>query len=312
MMMDAIYHNPSHAAAFGGRSALRKAGNFEKKAVDKFLNSDKVYRKFKRNRTKFKRARIFVTSMSHIFQADLMDIQKLSRANSGYRYILIVVDAFSRYTVAKPLKRKGATQVAEALDDVFQELKEADMLAPRVLLATDLGTDFWNSKVRTVLTKYNVSHYALRAPKKASIAENSGRYLMDRLYKYLYLKGDDRWVDNLKDFVKAKNSRRNRRLDNLTPAEVNYENQSKVYESLYADRYDRKNIAPPLEIGQKVQMAIDTLPFHKSYRGYFKDTVYEIKSRVDYNGIYRYSLVDTTDGVQVSGTYYSEELLPFE
>jgi hypothetical protein len=310
--MDKIYHNPSHPAAFGGRDALQKAGNFEKKAVEKFLNSDKVYRKFKRNKTKFERARIFVNSMSYAFQADLMDIQKLSRANSGYRYILIVVDTFSRFTIAKPLKRKGATHVAEALDETFQELKEAGMLAPRVLLATDLGTDFWNSKVREVLTKYNVTHYPLRAPKKASIAENSGRYVMERLYKFLYFKGDDRWVDNRKDFVKAKNNRRNRRLGNLTPAEVTYKNQSKVYESLYADRYDRKNATPPLEVGQRVQMAIDTLPFHKSYRGYFKDTIYEVKSRVDYNGIYRYSLVDTTDGVQVSGTYYSEELLPFE
>jgi hypothetical protein len=309
--MDSIYHNPSHPAAFGGRSALQKAGNFEREAVRKFLNSDKVYRKFKKNRTKFKRARIFVSSMSHMFQADLMDIQKLSRANNGYRYILIVVDAFSRFTVAKPLKRKDATQVADALDEIFQELKEADRLAARALLATDLGTEFWNSKVRSVLDSYNISLYPLRAPKKASIAENSGKYLMDRLYRYLYFKGDDRWIDNLKDFVKAKNSRRNPRLTNLAPDQVNYENQSKVYESLFGDRFEKKN-SIPLEVGQKVQMTVDTLPFHKSYRGYFKETIYEIKSRIDYNGIYRYTLVYTTDGVQVSGTYYAEELLPFE
>jgi hypothetical protein len=308
--MESIYHNPSHPAAFGGRKPLQTAGNFKTKDVDLFLKSNKVYRKFKRNQTKFKRARIFVGSVAHMFQADLMDVQKLSRKNAGHNFILILVDAFSRFLIAKPLKNKSAVEVSKALSEAFSELKMKGLLAPSPLLATDLGTEFWNSHVKTVLGNYNISHFALRAPKKASLAENSGRYLMDRIYKFMYFSNKDRWIDHLQSFVNAKNSRRNPRLANLAPKDVNYDNQAKVYESLYPDRFDRHE-SQPLAIGQRVQMAYDAIPFHKSYKGYFKDNIYEIKNRVDYNGIYRYALIDTQDNYPISGTYYAEELQPF-
>jgi transposase InsO family protein len=308
--MESIYTNPKHPAAFGGRRALQKAGNFRMENVDKYLKSNKVYRKFKKNKTKFQRARITVSSIAHIFQADLMDIQKLSRKNQGYRFVLILVDCFSRYTIAKPLKRKDASNVAQALDESFAELQKRNLLAPTALLATDLGLEFWNSQVKNVLQRYSIHHYALKAPIKAGISEITGRYIMDRLYKYMYSEETDRWIDRLQDFVEAKNSRRNRRLANLAPKDINYDNQSKVFEVLYDDRYERQP-TKPLPIGQKVQIAFDSLPFHKSYKGYFKDNVYEITNRNDYNGIYRYSLKDTADNMSVSGTYYFEELQPF-
>ena len=93
--MENIYHNPRHPAAFGGRKALQQAGNYTQKAVENFLNNDKVYRKFKRNKTKFRRARIFASSMAYMFQADLMDVQKYSQKNKGYKFILIIIDCFS-------------------------------------------------------------------------------------------------------------------------------------------------------------------------------------------------------------------------
>jgi hypothetical protein len=57
-------------------------------------------------------------------------------------------------------------------------------------------------------------------------------------------------------------------------------------------------------------MAKTAFPFTKSYYGYFSDKIYEIKSRHDHGqGIFRYGLIDTSDGFAISGTWYSEELL---
>jgi hypothetical protein len=304
--MEKIYHNPKHPAAFGGVRALQKAGNF--KNAKEYLLKNKTYRKFKQSKRKFQRARIFVSSMAHIFQADLMDMQKFSRKNQGYRYILILVDVFSRFLVAKPLKNKSADEVATALDEAFNYLKGDDLLAEYVMLGTDLGTEFWNTKTELIKEKYNIAHFPLRAPKKASLAEITGRYLIERIRKYMFANETEKWIDKLDDFVQARNSRKTKSLGNYAPKDVNYNNQAEVYETLYSDRFDRHK-RKPLEIGAKVQIALERLPFHKSYHGYFSDKVYIVKHKNDYNGIFRYKIADSEDNIEIMGTYYADELL---
>lgn len=304
--MDSIYSNPQHPAAYGGVKPLQKATGNKIKNVKKFLNKNATYRKFKKNVTKFKRARIHVTSMSHIYQSDLFDCQKLSGSNSGYRYILLVVDCFSRMIYARPLKRKSAELVAAAMHDIFDGIKKSGLLSVKVMLGSDLGTDLWNTEVDKVYDHFDISHYALRKPKKASLAEISGRYLLDRIYKHLHATNSKRWVDDLQKFVVAKNNRFNKSLG-LAPAQVTFENQSKVYDTLYPNILEMKH--PPLDIGQRVQLALDRMVFSKSFAGYFSDKVYKIIRIRDHNGIFRYTLEDTEDDQEVSGTFYREELL---
>ena len=253
-----------------------------------------------------------VNSIGHIYQSDLFDVQKLSSSNNGYRYLLVVVDCFSRMIYVKPLKRKTAELTAAALHEVYDHLNKTGILAPRSMMGSDLGTELWNTETAKVYEKFNVSHFALRAPKKASLAENSGRYLLDRIYKHLHATDKKRWIDDLQKFVDAKNNRRNRTLGGLAPSQVTFENQSKLIDSIYPNKYNRtikKKL--PLIIGQKIQLALDALPFAKSYHGYFSDKIYQIKQLHDHNGIYRYTLLDTEDGEEVFGTYHREELLEF-
>jgi hypothetical protein len=306
-----IYHKPDHPAAFGGVEALRKASKLTSSQARKLLLSDKTYRKFKKPNTKFKRARTFVYSIGHQFQADLMDLQKFAHLNRGYNYLLIVVDAFSRLTLARPLKRKTGPQVANALRDVFSELKKKFLLSERVLLATDLGTEFWNSHTKEVFQEFNISHFSLRAPLKCSFAENAGKILLDRVYKHMHHSGENKWIDRLDDFVNAKNSRKSRTLGDIAPKDVTFHNQGIVYQHIY--KKDKPEKSPTvLNVGQKVQLTLDRLPFHKSFYGYFSQKVYVIKHRISYNGIYRYTLIDSDDDVEISGTYYYDELLPME
>ena len=305
--MEKIYSNPQNPAAYGGVLQLKKATGKSGKAVKTFLNKNATYRKFKKNKTNFKRARIHVTSLGHIYQSDLFDVQKLSRSNSGYRYILLVVDCFSRMVYARPIKRKSAELMAIAMRDIFEGIQKSGILSASVMLGSDLGSELWNTEVDKVYDDFNLNHYALRAPKKASLAEISGRYLMDRLYKHLYATETKRWVDDLQKFVIAKNKRTNKKLGGLSASQVTFENQAEVYDHLYPEEWHDNT---PLEIGQKVQLALDRMPFSKSFTGYFSEKVYVILRTRDHNGIFRYTIADTDDDQEVSGTYYAEELLP--
>jgi hypothetical protein len=299
-----IYYDLENPAGYGGIEQLQKATGFKKSKVKRFLDNQPVYRKFRVPKRQFKRAQIKATSLGVWFMADLFDMQKLASHNSGYKWILLVVDSFSRLVVCRALKNKSGVETAAGLDMIFSELKEKDLLAPYVLLATDLGTEFYNKECDKIYKKYNIRRYCLRAPIKCAFAEISGRYLLDRLFKHMDRNKTKRWIDYLDAAVEGKNKKKNRRTGKLAPVEINFQNQENVYDALYGNQ-----VLKPfsLSIGDKVLVSKDRLPFAKARHGYYGDTVYRVIARHEHT-IPRYSLAEDDSGDTIQGTWYAEEL----
>ena len=72
------------------------------------------------------------------YQADLVDYSKLKRDNSGYTFILSIIDSFSRLAFAIPIKRKTGEEVATALRRAFDHMEDPKNLH------TDQGKEFYN------------------------------------------------------------------------------------------------------------------------------------------------------------------------
>ena len=73
-------------------------------------------------RKKFKRRKVVVPGPYHSVQVDLQDWSKKPYPHHiEYRWILVVVDSFSRMAWTRPLKNKTAKETAEALDSIFAE-----------------------------------------------------------------------------------------------------------------------------------------------------------------------------------------------
>ena len=53
---------------------------------------------------KFKRRKIYATFKDNIWAADLAEMGSLSSKNQGVKYLLCVVDVFTKYIWVKPLK----------------------------------------------------------------------------------------------------------------------------------------------------------------------------------------------------------------
>ena len=51
---------------------------------------------------------------NNIWAADLVDMQEFSDINKNYKYILTVMDLYTRYTWAIPLKNKTGLEVSKA------------------------------------------------------------------------------------------------------------------------------------------------------------------------------------------------------
>ena len=52
---------------------------------------------------------------------DLIDVQKFSEHNDGYKYIMTIIDCFSRYAMAIPMKSKRTAEVIARLSKAFKE-----------------------------------------------------------------------------------------------------------------------------------------------------------------------------------------------
>ena len=60
----------------------------------------------------FQKRSVFVKQIDDIWTADLVDMSPYSRSNGGYKYLLTVIDVFSKHGWIVPLKTKTGKEVA--------------------------------------------------------------------------------------------------------------------------------------------------------------------------------------------------------
>ena len=65
--------------------------------------ADELHKPVKR---KFQRRQVLVNEIDDVWAADLVEMQEWSKVNKGYRYILNVIDCFSKYAWSVPMKDK--------------------------------------------------------------------------------------------------------------------------------------------------------------------------------------------------------------
>jgi len=64
-----------------------------------------------------------VNRIDKIWAADLVEIQAFSKFNRGVRYLLTVIDVFSKRCWMLPLKDKTGKSVADAFKEIFKKSK---------------------------------------------------------------------------------------------------------------------------------------------------------------------------------------------
>ena len=126
------------------------------------------------------------------------DLSSLSRYNKGYKYILVFVDVFSRFTQCIPLKRKDANSVHNALNKIlnsghFNNLKR---------LNTDEGREFYNGKVKKLLTSKDITLYSVSSREiKAAIAKRFICTLKEKLFRYMTHQNTKKYIHILPKFI---------------------------------------------------------------------------------------------------------------
>ena len=69
---------------------------------------------------KFEKRRVYSTFKDNIWDADLADMQLLSKYNKGIRFLLCVIDIFRKYAWVVPLKDKKCISIVKAFQSIFK------------------------------------------------------------------------------------------------------------------------------------------------------------------------------------------------
>ena len=179
-----LYTKLGTGSSFGGSEALYKNVKKDNKYdisrsdVVNFLSKVNSYTLHRPNRKKFKTQRVIVGAVAELHQADLMDMVSVMAHNNNMRFVLVVVDCFSRKAWAETIKTKSSADVVAALKKIYQRTQTPEKIS------TDRGVEFLNSSVQKYFLEHNISHILSFGLTKSQFVERLIRTLKALLWRY--------------------------------------------------------------------------------------------------------------------------------
>lgn len=301
-----IYYDVSNPAGYSSVDKLTKAtkGRMNRKQVQKWLTSQETYTLHKPVNRKFPRNKYILSNFNELWQADLSDMRAYSQYNDDFKYILCVIDVFSKYAFARPIKKKNSHTIIQAFDSIFTEYN-----ATPTHIQSDKGTEFVSKDVKQYFKSRKINYYTTNNPDiKASIVERFQRTLKMKMWRYFTHKNTYRYVDILQDLIYSYNHSYHRSIK-MAPYEVNFDNIMTVWRNLYEKQHDNTFFSEPpkLSVGDYVRITKYKHIFQKGYETNWSDEIFIITSIIKRRTRVVYTLKDLKNE-PITGTFYENEL----
>ena len=281
-----------------------------------------VHTKIKR---KFPRRKVITYGKDDVWVADLVDMTPwakenivpkptLSKANKGekkkppisYKYMLNVIDAFTRYAWSVPLEDKTSASILGAFMKIVNESGRKP-----ARLWTDAGAEFYNKYFKEYLEKQKISLYSTYSENKGAPVERFNRTLKTNMWKKFTENENHRWIDILPQLMKSYNHRKHSALgmSPMTASKLEGEDLEDLLMKLNRNDYyeEGKTKQPKFKVGDWVRLSKLKKAFEKGYTTNWTSEVYQIY-RVSDEFPFVY-FVKEKDGDPVIGSFYEEELL---
>ena len=236
-----------------------------------------------------------------IFMADLIEYSQpgLKHANGGYKYILVVIDCFSKMLWTRPMKKKDKNSTSEAFQSILSSMDNH----PNTII-TDDGLEFFNKDVKDVFKTYGIHLYSIKSDKKASMAERVIQTIKRRLEKTLYANKSKRWIDYLEQTTDNYNNTPHRTIG-MAPSRVNDSNRKEVFKTMFPNI--EQHMTPRLRKGDLVRVLLKKKLFDKGYKRAWSKELYTVASVHQKSGVIWYKLLDPA-GEKLNKTRYYWEL----
>src|SRR5258705_453746 len=297
-VLNAEYYDIQSPAGFASRSKLweRVKGRVSKHAFTNWLIGQRPYTLHKPTRKNFPRNRIVVTTIDEQWQADLVDLQSLKKYNDGYAYLLTIIDCFSKYAWAVPMKSKKSAEVANAFESILSSSGRSPYK-----LQTDSGGEFAGREFQKLLRTEGITFFvALNEAVKCAIVERWNRTLKTRMWRYFTYRNTRRYIDVLDSLLQAYNSSHHSAIK-MRPVDVSHDNILQVWHNLYGNTKARA-VRYKFAIEDTVRVSKNKGAFEKGYEATWSEEIFSIKSRQGRDPPV-YTLLDQ-NGEEVRGVFY--------
>ena len=142
--------------------------------------------------------KILYNHIDEILSIDLADMIDYETSNKkGFRYIFVIIDYFSKYLWAIPLKNKYSQTITNDFSNILTTSKRKPLK-----IESDRGTEFYNSIFQNFLKIKNIHHYSRFTDKVPSIAKRAVGTIRNLLKKPMFLAGNADWLSKLPSIVK--------------------------------------------------------------------------------------------------------------
>ena len=201
--------------------------------------------------------KINIFHIDDIWSLEILDLKDYGPENDrGYRYVLVIINNFSKFGWTIPLKNKNAQTIKDSFENILISSKRKPNL-----IESDRGKEFYNNIFQDHLNKNNIKLYSRNSSYGAVFAERFNRTIRELLKKVVFEHGDANWIDVLPTITKQYNNRIHTSTK-LSPKDASLKkNEGFVYKNLL----DKRNkIKPKFQINDLVRVAALRKTFSKA------------------------------------------------
>lgn len=292
--------NPGALTALSGFMANNKYR--DKQTVQDTLSELKAFTYHVPTRKNYKRRPVICPYIDYLWASDLIFYDKWAYHNKNHRYILVVIDCFSKFLFCRPLVKKTADAVHDAFVSIFKSTKRSCSL-----LWVDRGGEYYAKRVQTLLKKHKIKMYSTYSKLKSLVAERVIKTIKGRIARYLTHNNSKTWISALDEIVQSYNNTYHSSIK-TSPSEVTIKNESEIWHNLYDRVVKAKKIKPKYSVGSWVRISIKKIIFSKGYDQSWSSEVYKIKAIRDLHPVPVYTLEDIK-GDELEGGFYQNEIL---
>ena len=242
---------------------------------------------------KFKKRKVYSPFKDNIWGADLADIQLITKFNKGFRFLLCVIDIFSKFAWVISLKDKKSISIVNG----FQKIINKSKRKPNKIWV-DKGSEFYNNSSKKWLQDNDIVTYSTNNEGKSVVAERFIRTLKNKIYKYMTATSKNVYIDKLDDIVKEYNNAYHTTIK-MKPADVK-DNTYIGFEKEFNDKNAK------FKVGDHVRIFKYKNIFAKGYMPNWSEEIFiikKIKNTVPWTYV-----INDLNGEEIIGTFYENEL----
>lgn len=293
--------------SFAGISAIkRKYPQLKKEDIKDALGGLDTYTLFREEKKPKTFNPIYVRQKRELMQSDLIDLTALEKENDGVKFLLVVIDTFTRFAWIEPLQNKSAKEVLSAFKEIVGQMKHGF----GGKLMTDQGKEYINQHFQKFLKDKNISFVIPNH--KCPHVERFNRTFQNMLYRYMEERQTERYIDSLPMLLNTYNNRYHR-IIKMSPrdAEMN-KNFNKVLsavEMYYKKAETSQKRIPKFSVGDLVRISAHKTLFRKGYYQSFKPKIYVISHVLTNLPVPMYKIAEKGGkSTGEAGTWYANEL----